>query len=83
MTLRPLLFRRTPELSAFDINVDVGSRNFRELGVGIEQSEAKAQERMRTSLYGTLGDQRADELRARGATSPVDELVDALATISR
>jgi predicted ATPase/DNA-binding SARP family transcriptional activator len=48
---------------------------FRELGVGIEQSEAKAQERILTSLYETLGPSRTDELRARGAGRPVDELL--------
>ena len=56
---------------------------FRELGVGIEQSEARAQERMRTSLYATLGDERADELRARGVALSVDELVDAWPALSR
>jgi predicted ATPase/DNA-binding SARP family transcriptional activator len=50
---------------------------FRELGVGIEQGEAKAQERMLTALHATLGEARTDELRARGAARPVDELVNA------
>ena len=48
---------------------------FRELGVGIEQGEARAQERMLSSLYATLGPSRTDELRARGAARPVDELL--------
>ena len=48
---------------------------FRELGVGIEQGEAQAQERMLNSLYETLGAGRTDELRARGASRPVDELI--------
>ena len=56
---------------------------FRELGVGIEQSEARAQERMRTSLYATLGDERADELRARGVALSVNKLVDAWPALSR
>ena len=50
---------------------------FRELGVGIEQGEAKAQERMLTALHATLGEARTDELRAPGAARPVDELVNA------
>ena len=48
---------------------------FREIGVAVEQGEALAQHRLLTELYATLGEERTDELRVRGATTPVDELV--------
>jgi predicted ATPase/DNA-binding SARP family transcriptional activator len=51
---------------------------FREIGVAIEQGEAVAQHRILTELYATLGEQRTDELRERGATTPVEELVSSL-----
>ena len=50
---------------------------FRELGVGIEQNEAKAQQRILTALNETLGATRTDELRASGAerSRSLDDLV--------
>jgi predicted ATPase len=48
---------------------------FREIGVALEQGEAVAQHRILTGLYATLGAERTDELRERGARMPVEELV--------
>jgi hypothetical protein len=48
---------------------------FREIGVALEQGEAVAQHRILTGLYATLGAERTDELRERGASMPVEELV--------
>jgi predicted ATPase/DNA-binding SARP family transcriptional activator len=48
---------------------------FREIGVAIEQGEAVAQHRILTALYASLGEELTDELRERGATTPVEELV--------
>jgi predicted ATPase/DNA-binding SARP family transcriptional activator len=48
---------------------------FREIGVAIEHGEALAQHRILTELYATLGEERTDELREHGATTPVEDLV--------
>jgi predicted ATPase/DNA-binding SARP family transcriptional activator len=48
---------------------------FREIGVALEQGEAVAQHRILTELYATLGAEQTDELRERGARTPVEELV--------
>ena len=46
-----------------------------ELALLEQENEALAQHRILTELYATLGEERTDELRVRGATTPVDELV--------
>jgi len=48
---------------------------FRELGVAVEGGEAKTQERILEELHETLGEDRTTELRAKGASTPVDELL--------
>jgi tetratricopeptide (TPR) repeat protein len=48
---------------------------FREIGVGIEQGEARAQHRILSELYESLGEERTDELRQFGAARSLDELV--------
>ena len=48
---------------------------FREIGAALEQGEAVAQHRILTELYATLGEERTDELRERGARMTVEELV--------
>jgi predicted ATPase/DNA-binding SARP family transcriptional activator/Tfp pilus assembly protein PilF len=48
---------------------------FSELGAAVEGGEAATQQRMLAALHQTLGEKRADELRAVGAARPVDELL--------
>jgi predicted ATPase/DNA-binding SARP family transcriptional activator len=48
---------------------------FRELGVAVEGGEAATQRRILDELNETLGEERTNELRAAGASTPVEELI--------
>jgi predicted ATPase/DNA-binding SARP family transcriptional activator len=52
---------------------------FDEIGAAIDPEESEAQERIRNELYAALGRDRTDELCARGASRPAQELAAALA----
>lgn len=52
---------------------------FEEIGAAVDPEEFEAQERIRNELYAALGRDRTDELCARGASRPAQELAAALA----
>jgi hypothetical protein len=47
---------------------------FGEIGAAVDPEESESQERLRRHLYASLGPDRTDELCARGAAVPAEEL---------
>jgi hypothetical protein len=56
----------------------VSQNLFDEIGAAVDPEESETQERIRSELYAALGRARTDELCARGAARPAQELAIAL-----